>query len=45
VPQADLNDVEAAWAEEIERRALSGESHGTPWEEVRRSIEANLPKR
>lgn len=41
-------DMEAAWAEEIERRArrvLSGESAGTPWEEVRRSIEANLPRR
>lgn len=40
--------MEAAWAEEIERRArrvLSGESAGTPWEEVRRSIEANLPRR
>jgi putative addiction module component (TIGR02574 family) len=41
-------DMEAAWAEEIERRArrvLSGESAGTPWEEVRRSIEANLRRR
>jgi putative addiction module component (TIGR02574 family) len=41
-------DLEAAWAEEIERRArrvLSGASAGTPWEEVRRSIEANLPPR
>jgi putative addiction module component (TIGR02574 family) len=41
-------DFEAAWAEEIERRArrvLSGESAGTPWGEVRRSIEANLPRR
>ena len=41
-------DMEAAWAEELERRArrvLSGESAGTPWEEVRRSIEANLPRR
>jgi putative addiction module component (TIGR02574 family) len=41
-------DMEAAWAEEIERRArrvLSGESAGTPWEEVRHSIEANLRRR
>lgn len=41
-------DMEAAWAEEIERRArrvLSGASAGAPWEEVRRSIEANLPRR
>jgi putative addiction module component (TIGR02574 family) len=46
--QVDVQDVEAAWAEEIERRArrvLSGESTGKPWGEVRRSIEANLPKR
>jgi len=38
-------DIEAAWAQEIERRAqrvLSGESAGTPWEEVRRRIEDNL---
>jgi putative addiction module component (TIGR02574 family) len=43
-----IQDIEAAWAEEIERRArrvLSGQSTGKPWEEVRRSIEANLPKR
>ncbi len=35
-------EVEAAWAAEIERRAakvLSGESQGTPWEEVRRRVE------
>lgn len=41
----DMRDIEAAWAEEIERRAaraLSGETAGTPWEEVRRKIEANL---
>jgi putative addiction module component (TIGR02574 family) len=46
-PRAN-DDMEAAWAEEIERRArrvLSSESAGTPWEEVRRSIEANLPPR
>jgi putative addiction module component (TIGR02574 family) len=46
--QVDVQAIEAAWAEEMERRArrvLSGESAGKPWEEVRRSIEANLPKR
>jgi putative addiction module component (TIGR02574 family) len=40
--------VEAAWATEIERRArrvLSGESNGTPWDDVRRRVEANLTKR
>ncbi len=40
--------VEAAWAAEIEkraRRALSGESAGEPWEDVRRRIEADLKKR
>ncbi len=38
-------DVEAAWAEEIERRAkraLSGASHGTDWETVRARIEQDL---
>jgi len=41
-------DVEAAWAAEIERRAakvLSGESEGTPWEEVRRRIEREISGR
>lgn len=40
--------VEAAWAEEIERRArrvLSGESPGIPWEDVRRRAEAELRRR
>ena len=35
--------IERAWAEEIERRArrvLAGESTGTPWDEVRRRLEA-----
>jgi putative addiction module component (TIGR02574 family) len=44
----DIHEIEAAWAKEIERRAqrvLAGESAGTPWEEVRRSIEANLGHR
>ena len=41
-------EVEAAWAEEIERRArrvLSGESAGIPWEAVRRRGEAELRRR
>ena len=41
-------DVETAWAVEIERRAarvLSGESQGTPWEEVRRRIEREISGR
>lgn len=36
-------DVEKAWAEEIERRArriLAGESTGKPWDEIRRRLEA-----
>jgi putative addiction module component (TIGR02574 family) len=44
----DPDQVEAAWAAEIERRArrvLSGESAGEPWDEVRRRIEADLEKR
>ena len=38
-------DVEAAWAAEIERRArrvLSGESAGTEWSEARARIVANV---
>jgi putative addiction module component (TIGR02574 family) len=41
----DPAEVEAAWAEEIERRArrvISGESVGIPWDEVRRRAEAAL---
>jgi putative addiction module component (TIGR02574 family) len=41
-------DIEVAWAVEIEKRArrvLSGESDGIPWEEVRRRAEAELRKR
>ena len=41
-------DIEAAWADEIEKRArrvLAGESEGIPWEEVRRRAEAELRKR
>lgn len=44
----DVRDIEAAWAEEIERRAqrvLSGGTTGKPWDEVRRDIEASLRKR
>ncbi|MBI4524479.1 MAG: addiction module protein [Deltaproteobacteria bacterium] len=36
------NDVEAAWAAEIERRAQrvrSGEAKGRPWAEVRERLE------
>lgn len=43
----DAVAVEEAWALEIERRArrvLSGESHGTAWEEVRAAAEAALRK-
>lgn len=45
---ADISQIEAAWAEEIERRArrvLSGESAGKPWEEVRQQMDAHLRKR
>jgi len=41
-------DIEAAWAVEIEKRArrvLSGESDGIPREDVRRRAEAELRKR
>jgi putative addiction module component (TIGR02574 family) len=41
-------EIEAAWAVEIERRArrvLSGESAGIPSEDVRRRAEAELRKR
>lgn len=41
-------DIEAAWAIEIEKRArrvLSGQSEGIPWEDVRRRAEAELRKR
>jgi putative addiction module component (TIGR02574 family) len=39
------DEVEAAWAVEIERRArrvLAGESAGVPWEDVRRRAEEDL---
>ena len=44
----DPDQVEAAWAAEIERRArrvLSGESTAELWDEVRRRIEADLENR
>lgn len=40
-------DIEAAWAVEIEKRArrvLAGQSEGIPWEDVRRRAEAELRK-
>ncbi len=43
-----VEDVQAAWAIEIEKRArrvLAGETAGTPWEEVRRRADAELRKR
>lgn len=45
---ADPAEVEAAWAEEIERRArrvMAGETAGIPWEDVRRRAEAELRQR
>jgi putative addiction module component (TIGR02574 family) len=39
------DDVEGAWAAEIERRAervLAGQSAGSPWEDVRERVEAQL---
>jgi putative addiction module component (TIGR02574 family) len=42
------DDIEAAWAVEIEKRArrvVSGQSEGIPWEDVRRRAEAELRKR
>jgi putative addiction module component (TIGR02574 family) len=42
------DEVEAAWAAEIERRArrvLAGESNGIPWEDVRRRAEEELRRR
>jgi putative addiction module component (TIGR02574 family) len=40
-------EVEAAWADEIERRArrvMAGESQGIAWEDVRARAEATLRK-
>jgi putative addiction module component (TIGR02574 family) len=44
----DPAEVEAAWAEEIERRArrvIAGETTGIPWNDVRRRAEAELHRR
>jgi len=46
-PETD-EDAEAAWAEEITRRAArarSGEDPGRPWAEVRERVERGLAKR
>jgi putative addiction module component (TIGR02574 family) len=46
-PADNLEEVERAWAAEIERRArrvLAGESAGVPWEQVRERIEGRLAK-
>jgi len=43
----DTEEVERAWGAEIERRArriLSGESAGSPWEDVKQRIENRLAK-
>lgn len=43
----DPQELEKAWAAEIERRArrvLAGESTGTPWEDVEQRIRARLAK-
>ena len=43
----DPEEVERAWGAEIERRArrvLSGESAGTPWEDVKQRLENRLAK-
>ena len=43
----DPQELEKAWAAEIERRArrvLAGESAGTPWAEVKQRIERRLAK-
>jgi putative addiction module component (TIGR02574 family) len=43
----NLEEVERAWAAEIERRArrvLAGESAGVPWEQLRERIEGRLAK-
>jgi putative addiction module component (TIGR02574 family) len=46
-PADSLEEVEKAWAAEIERRArrvLAGESEGVPWEQVKQRIERRLAK-
>jgi len=47
-PASDPEEVEAAWAREIERRArrvMSGESIGEPWEDVRTRVIRRLAER
>jgi putative addiction module component (TIGR02574 family) len=44
-PGEDEEDVQRAWAVEIERRArhvLAGQSQATPWPEVQRRLEERL---
>jgi putative addiction module component (TIGR02574 family) len=44
----DTEDIEAAWAVEIEKRArrvVAGQSQGIPREDVRRNAETELRKR
>lgn len=46
-PAEELEEVEKAWAAEIERRArrvLAGGSAGVPWEQVKQRIEGRLAK-
>lgn len=46
-PEADVVDIEAAWAAEIEKRArrvLAGGAPGIPLDDVRRRAEAELRK-
>ena len=46
-PHADPQELEKAWAAEIERRArrvLAGESAGAPWEDVERRVRTRLAK-
>jgi putative addiction module component (TIGR02574 family) len=46
-PADNQEEVERAWAAEIERRAwrvLSGESAGVPWKQVKERIEGRLAK-
>jgi putative addiction module component (TIGR02574 family) len=46
-PAEDPEEVERAWAAEIEwraRRVLAGESAGVPWEEVKHRLEGRLAK-
>jgi putative addiction module component (TIGR02574 family) len=47
-PADSPEDVERAWAEEIDRRArrvLAHESTGSPWPEVRARLEKRLSQR